>query len=267
MPDTGARVLAVCNQKGGVGKSTTAFQLARAATRAGLRVLLVDTDPQGNLTTVAAADPVPADQPGLADALSSRTPDTLTDVLVPTHWDGVDLAPTAGQSLGAVRDELLLAGPGREARLRAGLHQVRDRYDLVLLDCPPSLDQLTINALTAADQVLVVTEARLWSADGLAALLGTVDAVAAHYNPDLGVAGVLLNRHEPRTVGAQHWADQLTQAAHVRGLRLLDPPIPKRTLIADATEAGRGVDQWPGREAAAVADLYAAVLDHLLEEP
>ena len=116
-----AQILALCNQKGGVGKSTTTFHLARAAVQAGRRVLVVDLDPQGNLTTSIAAETVDDDQAQLADALSSRAPETLRDVIVPGLWPGLDLVPTAGVTLGAVRDELVIAGAGRESRLREAL--------------------------------------------------------------------------------------------------------------------------------------------------
>ena len=116
-----ARILALCNQKGGVGKSTTLFQLARVAVLAGRRVLAVDNDPQGNLTSNITAEEVDAEQAGLADVLSTRADDTMRDVIVPGLWPGLDVVPTSGASLGNVRDELVIAGAGREVRLREAL--------------------------------------------------------------------------------------------------------------------------------------------------
>lgn len=255
-----ARIYALCNQKGGVGKSTTAFHLARAAVLRGDRVLLVDNDPQGNLTSVTAADPVDDDQAGLADALSSRASETIRDVIVPGIWPGLDLVPTAGVTLGAVRDELVIAGAGREGRLREALAAVVDDYDLILIDCAPSLDQLTINGLTAAGAVVIVTHSKLWSANGLAQLLDTIGSVRQYYNPGLGVAGVIVNQHEDRTLGGRHWLDELITAAEQRSLRVLTPPIPKRVAISDATEVAVGLDQIGTADATALAALYA---DHL----
>lgn len=255
-----ARIFALCNQKGGVGKSTTTFHLARAAVREGRRVLLVDNDPQGNLTSIAAADAVDDDQAGLADALSSRAPETIRDVIVPGVWPGLDVVPTTGVTLGYVRDELVIAGAGREGRLREALAQVAEDYDLVLIDCAPSLDQLTINGLTAADAVVVVTESKLFSANGLSQLLDTVDNVRQYYNPQLTVAGIIVNKHEEQTVSGRTWLDELGQAAEGRGLQLLSPVVPKRVVISDAAEAARGLDEWGSAEAVALGAIYT---DHL----
>lgn len=255
-----ARVIALCNQKGGVGKSTTTFQLARSAVRRGRRVLVVDNDPQGNLTSVAAADEVDDDQAGLADALSTRAPETIRDVIVPGVWPGLDVVPTSGATLGYVRDELVIAGAGREGRLRQALDQVSADYDLIFIDCAPSLDQLTINGLTAADEVLVVTHSKLFSSNGLGQLLGTIEDVRTYYNPELTIAGILINQHEDRTVSGSTWVDELAEAAQAKGLRLLTPPIPKRVVISDATEAAKGLDEWGSADAAGLGALYD---DHL----
>lgn len=255
-----ARILALCNQKGGVGKSTTTFHLARAAIKAGRRVLVVDLDPQGNLTSSIAAEHVDDDQAGLADALSSRAPDTLRDVIVPGLWPGLDVVPTSGITLGAVRDELVIAGAGRESRLREALRAISDDYDLILIDCAPSLDQLTSNGLTAAEGVVVVTHSKLWSANGLSQLLTSIDSVREYYNPTLQVAGILINQHEENTVSGRAWVEDLSEAAASRGLRILNPPIPKRVVIADAVEASRGLDEWGSAEAMALAGTYAAHL-------
>lgn len=254
------RTIAICNQKGGVGKSTTCFQLARAAVKKGQRVLMVDLDPQGNLTSVAAAAPVPSDQIGLADALSARAGETIKDIIVPGAWPGSYVAPTTGVALGYVRDELVIAGAGRESRLKDTLASVADDYDLILIDCAPSLDQLTINALTVADAVVVVTHSKLFSTNGLAQLLDTITTVRQHYNPALRVAGILVNQHEERTVSGQTWLDELTTAATARGLNVLMPPIPKRVVISDATEAARGLDEWGTSEANDLAALYSTHL-------
>lgn len=261
------KTLALTNQKGGVGKTTTAVQLARAGVLAGLRVLLVDADPQGNATFVTTAEPVPEDQAGLADALSTRAPETLRDVIVGGVWDGLEVVPTAGAALAGVRDELVIAGAGREVRLREALAQVQDAYDLAVIDCAPSLDQLTINALVAADTVAVITHAKLFSANGLSQLLETVDTVRRYYNPGLSIGGVIVNAHEAQTRSGALWIEELQSATSARGLPLLTPYIPKRVVISDATEAARGLDEWGTREASDLAAVYADHLHTLQGEP
>lgn len=258
-----ARILALCNQKGGVGKSTTAFHLARSAVMKGHRVLVVDADPQGNITSVLTDD-LADDQAGLADVLSTRAPDTIAEVAVDGIWSGLTVVPTVGETLGVVRDELVVAGAGREARLRDALHLVEEDYDLVLIDCAPSLDTLTINGLTAANGVVVVTQSKLWSANGLAKLLDTIAAVRAHYNPQLSVAGVLVNQHEARTIGGTHWAEQIQEATEARALPLLQPAVPKRAIIADATESAQGLDEL-GADGAELVAIYDGYLKLLME--
>lgn len=258
-------IIAISNQKGGVGKTTTTFHLARASALAGKRVLVVDMDPQGNASSALAASQLVDGQAGIADALSSRSSLNLSDVLVPTVWDAVTLAPSGGDALAGVRDELTGVQAGREQRLRRAIADLVDDYDLVLIDCPPSLDQLSINALTAANAVLVVTQAKLWSSSGLAHLLKTIDQVRDYYNPRLHLAGILVNLHDANTVSAQRWLDELETVCNNRGLPLLLPLIPRRVVIADAAEAALGLDQWAPPQAD-LQRIYDAHLGKLLDD-
>lgn len=246
-----AGVVAICNQKGGVGKTTEVFHLARAAFLADRRVLVIDADPQGSITTVLSAETLPADTVGLADVLSDRTEETLSDVITGTIWAGVDLAPTVGSTLESVRDELVVAGPGREARMRSAIEAVRSNYDLVLIDCPPSLDQLTVNALTASDLAVVVSKSKLLSAEGIARLLQTIETVRTHYAPGLKIGGVVINEHEEHTIAGREWREQIAEA-----MPLLEPVVPKAVALADALESATGLDEWPSRRAPGLATIY-----------
>lgn len=266
MQNAQTRVLAFCNQKGGVGKSTTTFHLARAAALQGLRVLIVDADPQGNISAAAAAEVVKEDQAGLADVLSAHAPDVVADVIVPSIWKGVDIVPTSGETLGSVRDELVIAGAGRELRLREALNDVVGQYDLILIDCAPSLDQLTINALAAASAVVIITHSKQWSLNGLAQLLNTIWAVRSYYNSELSVAGIIVNQHESGTVSGSTWLGELNQAAQQRETPVLDPPIPKRVVIADSTEAAHGLDEWGSADAREIGQIYDGLLRQLVEQ-
>lgn len=259
-----ARTLTACNQKGGVGKSTTSFHFGRAAVRRGMKVLAIDNDPQGNLTSSLSAEEVGEDQAGLADALSARAPEGLRDVIVPGIWPGLDLVPTSGVTLSYVRDELVLAGAGREGRLREALREVSDDYDLVLIDNAPSLDQLTINGLTAADQAIIVTESKQWSLSGMALLLETIANVRAYYNPHLAAGPVIVNRHDQRTVSGRTWMHELCTVAAERGLDVLTPVIPRKVVLADAVEAACGLDEWGTGDARALGTIYEGHLDTIL---
>ena len=184
-------------------------------------------------------------------------------MLVPGIWEGLTVAPTVGDNLADVRNELVISSePGRESRLRAQLAAIQADYDLVLIDCGPAIDPLTISALTAADAVVIVSQSKLWSVNGLAKLMNTVSLVREHYNPQLTVAGLVLNAHEAHTLAGGHWADELTAAAEAAQLPILTPPVPKRQAIADATETARGLDEGDTqmRELAAI---YAAHIDQL----
>lgn len=257
-------ILAYCNQKGGVGKSTTVYHHARAAILDGQRVLVIDADPQGNITSVLTEDMQEGDV-GVADALSSRSEDTLADVLVPGIWEGLTVAPTVGDNLADVRNELVISSePGRESRLRAQLAVIQAEYDLVLIDCGPAIDPLTISALTAAEAVVIVSQSKLWSVNGLAKLMTTVGQVREHYNPQLTVAGLVLNAHEAHTLAGGYWADELTAAAEAAQLPILTPPVPKRQAIADATETARGLDEGDA-QARDLAAIYAAHIDQLMK--
>lgn len=258
-----AAIYALTNQKGGVGKTTTTYHVARAASLRGRRVLVVDLDPQGNLTSFLAqtmdGEPLAEDTVGLADVLSRQVDTGIRDVIQPTIWDGVDLVPTVGEALGTVREELTIAGAGRESRLRQALAEVSAGYDLILIDCPPSLDQLTGNGLTAAEYVLIVTETRMSATSGLAKLLNTIDDVREFYNPPLAIAGIIVNRHEAQTKTAKHWLAEIQEAAADRGLPVLTPIVPKRTAIGDYPEYGRGLDEGDA-DARELADIYSTYL-------
>lgn len=252
-------VIALCNQKGGVGKTTTTLNLARAAHRDGHRVLVVDLDPQANTTATFLGGPLAAGTPSVAEVLSARHQAGLGEVIFPTGWAGVDVAPSGGDTLADVAGELVTMGPGREHRLAEALRPAG--YDLMLIDCPPTLDLLTINALTAAGKLLVVTTAALWSSDGIARLLGSVEVVTRYTNPDLAVAGILVNAFEP-TRRCRHWLEELHTNAPAP---VWTPPIHKATWIAEAAEAGLGLDEWNTPAATVLAETYQTFLTALLK--
>jgi chromosome partitioning protein len=225
-------VYAIANQKGGVGKTTTAVNLAACIAEAGYDALLVDIDPQCNATLSLG---IGKDlSPTVYDALVGGTP--LADVVVATSIDHLSLAP-AGPDLAGATVELPRI-PGSETRLQEALEPVRQRYAFTLLDCPPSLGPLTVNALVAADRVIVPVQAEYFALEGLAGLLDTLSLVQRELNPRLTVAGMLLTMHDGRTRLAQDVEREVRQ--HFPEL-VFDTVIPRNIRIGEAPSFGKPV--------------------------
>ena len=249
-------VLAVANQKGGVAKTTTVHSLGAALAEAGRRVLLVDLDPQASLTFSTGTDPEKLEA-SLHDVLVGRTP--AADVLV--TGGAVDVLPSTIDLAGA--EVHLLTRPGREQALARALAPLLGDYDVVLVDCPPSLGVLTINGLTAASRVLVPLQCETLSHRGVGQLLDTVADVRQFTNPDLEIAGVVATMYDPRTRLGQ---EVLARVRDDYGLRVLEPPVPKSVRVAEAPGRGRSVlDHAPRSPAAAAYRELAAGLAPLID--
>jgi chromosome partitioning protein len=246
-----ARVVAVANQKGGVAKTTTVHTLGVALARRGVRVLLVDLDPQACLTFATGLDP---DELGatLHDVLLGRT--GAGDVVQPLGE--LSLLPSSIDLAGAELN--LLGRTGREHVLRQALRPITDDFDVVLVDCAPSLGVLTVNGLTAADEVLVPMQCEALSHRGVAQLLDTIDDVREFTNHRLTVRGAVATMFDART---RHAREVLDDVRDRFGLRVLDPPIPKSVRFAEAP--GRGIsilDHAPGSRGAEAYEQIAATL-------
>lgn len=248
----GARIIAVANQKGGVAKTTTTHSVGAAAAEVGQRVLLVDLDPQGCLTWSTGTDPDALDR-SLHEVFLGRA--SAADVLVKVGDMG--LLPANIDLAGA--EVHLMSRTGREYVLRRALDGVADDFDLVLVDCPPSLGILTINGLTAAREVLVPLQCETLSHRGVGQLLETIDDVRTYTNPTLAVRGVVATMFDGRTNLARRVVDEVRSGY---GLEVLEPPVPKSVKVAEAPGHGRSVlDHAPRSKAAeAYRQLAAAVL-------
>jgi chromosome partitioning protein len=225
-------VYAIANQKGGVGKTTTAVNLAACVAEAGYESLLIDIDPQANATIGLGLPKTLA--PTVYDVLVGEH--TLNAVVVETAIDHLWLAP-AGPDLAGATVELPRI-PGSETRLRDALRGVRERYAFTLLDCPPSLGPLTVNALVAADRVIVPVQAEYFALEGLAGLLDTLSLIQRELNPRLTVAGMLLTMHDGRTRLAQDVEREIRD--HFPEL-VFDTVIPRNVRVGEAPSFGKPV--------------------------
>lgn len=241
-----ARIIAIANQKGGVGKTTSTIFLARSARKHwDARVLVVDMDPSGNASTGLLAQRRPIDAISLADSLAPSTNLPLREVIVPTIWDGVDLAP-AGIALTAADTQIAALQFGREWRLREVLEPVLADYDLVLIDNAPSLiGMLLVNSLSAADAALLVAAPDTWSSDGLALLARTLGNVRRYFNPQLDVVGCMVNMWQGTNVDRRVTGDLVEgMAAVFPGVPVwTDLRIPRTVKIRDAIDHGIALDQ------------------------
>ncbi|MGV0636107.1 AAA family ATPase [Mycolicibacillus trivialis] len=229
---TQMRVLAVANQKGGVAKTTTVASLGAALTDAGSRVLLVDLDPQGCLTFSLGTDP---------DSLPASVHEVLLGDIEPDATlvetaEGMTLLPANIDLAGA--EAMLLMRAGREYALKRALAKLTDRFDVVLIDCPPSLGVLTLNGLTAADGVIVPLQCETLAHRGVGQLLRTVTDVQQITNPELTLLGALPTLYDSRTT---HSRDVLLDIADRYGLAVLAPPIPRTVRFAEASASGASV--------------------------
>jgi chromosome partitioning protein len=221
------QTIACANQKGGVGKTTTVVNLATYLALAGERVLILDLDSQGNATSGIGLDKASIER-SVYDAVIDSV--SLSELAVDTQIDGLRIVPASVALAGA--DVELAPMPQRERRLAHLIDEIADDYDYILLDCPPSLGLLTVNALTAADAVLVPIQCEYYALEGLTQLIATINLVRDHLNPDLAIKGVVLTMFDPRTnlsseVSAEvrrHLGDAVFETVVPRNVRLSEAP-------------------------------------------
>jgi chromosome partitioning protein len=254
-----AHVLAIVNQKGGVGKTTTAVNLGAGLAEAGHATLVVDCDPQSNATRSLGVIENPALT--LYDALVRDEPTPLTRIIVETSVPGLDLVPASSGLAGAEVE--LVAVIGRESRLRHALEPVAGAYAYVLIDCPPSLGLLSVNALAAADGVIVPVQCEYLSLEGLGLLTRTLELVRARINPDLQLSGLVMTMFDARTNLA---AEVVTQVGSHFPNERFDSVIPRSVRLSEAPSYGETIFEYaPHSPGASAYRALAVELIHRLD--
>ena len=249
-----ARIIAVANQKGGVAKTTSVAALGAALGEQGHRVLTVDLDPQACLTFSLGFDPDKL-QPTIHDVFVGRC--GVETTILTVDQESFDLVPANIDLAGA--EAYLLTRTGREYALRSALEDVAESFDVVVLDCPPSLGVLTINALTASDEVVIPLQCETLSHRGVGQLLGTIEDVRRITNRNLHVAGIIPTMFDARTT---HSREVLADVGDRYGLRVFEPPVRKSVRFAEAPLEGRSILRFaPGHPGA---DAYRAIARQLV---
>ncbi|MCO5220514.1 MAG: AAA family ATPase [Thermomicrobiales bacterium] len=252
-PGTPPRTIALANQKGGVGKTTSAVNISVELARRGARVLLVDVDPQGNASSSLGLDKRNLDLT-IYDVLIERA--TLDEVLIPQIRPSLDLLPANSALAGAEVD--LIEFADRAVRLRKALTQTGDRFDMVVIDSPPSLGFLTVNALCAAQHVIVPIQCEYLALEGLGQLIGTIDLVKKQLNPELDLTGVLMTMYDARTRLSAQVVDEVRRYFPQRTFATV---VPRSVRLAEAPSFGQSIAEYDAASRGAAA--YRSIVDEL----
>lgn len=251
-----AKVVAMCNQKGGVGKTTSTINLGAALAEYGRRVLMVDLDPQGALSAGLGVPHYELERTIHNLLVEPRV--SIDEVVIGTRIKNVDLVPS-NIDLSAAEIQLVNE-VGREQALARALHPVIDRYDYVLIDCQPSLGLLTVNGLACADGVLIPTECEYFSLRGLALLTDTVEKVRERLNPKLEISGILVTRFDPRTINSR---EVMARVIERFGDLVFDAVITRTVRFPETTVAGEPITSWAPKSGGA--EAYRALAREVID--
>lgn len=250
------RIIAIANQKGGVGKTTSTVNLAAALARLNKQVLMIDLDPQGNATVAIGVEKDELDTSAY-DVLVGET--KAKDALLDTYIENLDLIGS-NSDLTAAEVELLEESKGPK-KLRKALKKIRDEYDAIIIDCPPTLNMLTLNALTAADGIVVPVQCEYFALEGLSALMDTIEAVQMELNSELHIDGLLRTMHDRRNNLANDVSNELV--AHF-GMQVLQTIIPRNVRLAEAPSHGESILDYDLGSNGAIA--YLALANELIRK-
>lgn len=250
-----ARIISVANQKGGVGKTTTTVNLGACLAFLGKKVLLIDIDAQGNATSGIGIRKSDVGE-DVYDVLVNETP--IKDVILPTSRENLEIVPATIQLAGAEIE--LTPMMARESRLKEALKAVADDYDYILIDCPPSLGHLTINAFTASDSILIPVQCEYYALEGLSQLLNTIRLVQKHFNPELRIEGVLLTMFDART---NLGIEVVEEVRKYFSERVYDTIIPRNVRLSEAPSHGLSIIDYDPRSRGA--EVYQALAKEVIK--
>ena len=252
-----AKTIAIANQKGGVGKTTTTINLGASLATADLRVLVVDLDPQGNCTSGLGIDKNSLEGTVYQLLAGEMGPQ---DIVCPTELDSLKVLPSNRELIGATIE--LLDGPAREFRLERSLKPFEEQYDFILIDCPPALGILTVNALVAADSLLIPIQCEFFALEGLSELMGTLQRIQQGLNPRLEIEGVLLTMHDDRL----NLCNQIRQdvRGHFGG-QVFETVIPRNVRLAESPGFGQPILLYDARSKGT--DAYLGLAREILRKP
>lgn len=233
------RVIGIINQKGGVGKSTTAINLSAALGEMGKQVLLIDLDPQGNCSSGLGIEKGLINR-CIYDVLLNDVP--LEEVIIPDVFEGLDVAPATINLAGAEVE--LVSEMARENRLKDAIGSMRGKYDFIIIDCPPALGLLTVNAMVAADKLLIPIQCEFYALEGVTKLLESMKRVKSRLNPSLDIYGILLTMYDSRTTLSKQVADEVRDYF---GRLVFSTPIPRTVKLSEAPSFGQPITQYDPR--------------------
>ena len=249
-----ARIISVANQKGGVGKTTTTVNLGACLAQDGKKVLLIDSDAQGNATSGLGVRKPDLKQ-DIYDVLVNEV--SIKETIIKTSRENLSIVPATLQLAGAEIE--LTSMMARESRLKSALAEVSDEYDFILVDCPPSLGHLTINAFTASDAILIPVQCEYYALEGLSQLLNTVRLVQKHFNPGLEIEGVLLTMYDART---NLGAEVVEEVRRYFQEKVYDTIIPRNVRLSEAPSHGKPIIDYDPRSKGA--EVYQALAKEVL---
>ena len=249
-----ARIISVANQKGGVGKTTTTVNLGACLAQDGKKVLLIDSDAQGNATSGLGVSKPDVKQ-DIYDVLVNEV--SIKETIIKTSRENLSIVPATLQLAGAEIE--LTSMMARESRLKSALAEVSDEYDFILVDCPPSLGHLTINAFTASDAILIPVQCEYYALEGLSQLLNTVRLVQKHFNPGLEIEGVLLTMYDART---NLGAEVVEEVRRYFQEKVYDTIIPRNVRLSEAPSHGKPIIDYDPRSKGA--EVYQALAKEVL---